>query len=464
MVFSSLTFLFVYLPAIVAIYYLMPNRILKNTCLLVGSLLFYAWGEPIYIVLMFVSTINDYSFSQLVQKEKDRDNKKKARVYFILSIVVNLALLGYFKYASFLVGNINELFQTSLVLKELPLPIGISFYTFQTMSYSIDVYLGNVKAQKNILLLGTYVVLFPQLIAGPIVRYITVEHELEHRKESFRMASDGMRRFILGLGKKVIVANQMGYIADTIINSNTGQAGTLLTWFAMVCYAFQIYYDFSGYSDMAIGLGKVFGFNFLENFSYPYVSKSITEFWRRWHISLGTWFKDYVYIPLGGNRNHPLRNIAIVWFLTGLWHGASWNYILWGIYYGILLSLEKYIFKGFLTKMPQLLQHIYALFFILLGWTIFRIEDLGQLGRVLTTLFVFRGNTMNDLLFGYQDILYAIPFLIIAIVGSLPVMKLVEKKDWHRHVAFDLSLVGIFVVSIVFLMGATFNPFIYFRF
>lgn len=471
MVFSSLTFLFLYLPIVMLIYFVMPNRTSKNLVLLLSSLVFYAWGEPVYIVLILISTVNDYTFARLVQKYKDLGYQSKARLFFVLSVIINLSLLGYFKYSGFVLTNISNLLNLNLTIKDLPLPIGISFYTFQTMSYSIDVYLGNVKAQKKFLPMATYVALFPQLIAGPIVRYITVEKELTNRHESVSLVASGLRRFIIGLGKKVIIANQMGFISDTIINSTDTNPGTLLTWFAIVCYSFQIYFDFSGYSDMAIGLGKVFGFHFLENFNYPYVSKSITEFWRRWHISLGTWFKDYVYIPLGGNRSHAIRNIFIVWFLTGLWHGASWNYILWGLYYGLLLMFEKYIFKNILNVIPKSISRIYTLFLVLIGWALFRIEDLGQLGTTFTTMFTYQETTIKTILFTYQDMLYAVPFVILAIIGSTPLLKYLYSKMINnkntKNLTYIVSDVYIFIVlliSIVFLLGEAFNPFIYFRF
>ncbi len=472
MVFSSLTFLLLFLPIVIVIYFLMPNRTLKNMVLLLSSLVFYAWGEPVYIVLILISTVNDYTFARLVQKAKDLHQKKKSTVFFVLSIMVNLGLLGYFKYSGFIMENLNIIFDLNITISQLPLPIGISFYTFQTMSYSIDVYTGHVKAQKKFLPMATYVALFPQLIAGPIVRYITVEKELVHRSESLPLVAQGLRRFIIGLGKKVIIANQMGFIADTVFNQQTKGAGTLLIWLAIIAYSFQIYFDFSGYSDMAIGLGKIFGFHFLENFNYPYISKSITEFWRRWHISLGTWFRDYVYIPLGGNRVHAIRNIFIVWFLTGLWHGASWNYILWGLYYGLLLMFEKYILKGKLSKLPTVLQHIYTLALVLIGWTLFRLEDLSQLGSVLHTMFVYKETTIRTVLFTYQDMLYAIPFMIFAIIGSTPLFKHMydrksqqnEKQSSVFHFLADVYVSVILILSIIFLMGESFNPFIYFRF
>lgn len=469
MIFSSLTFLFLFLPIVMLIYFVMPNRILKNFVLFLSSLVFYAWGEPVYIFLIIISTINDYAFSLLVQKEKNRGRKIQARTFFILSLLVNLGFLFFFKYSDFISMNINNLLGTNIISHELPLPIGISFYTFQTMSYSIDVYRGEIKAQKNFLTMATYVALFPQLVAGPIVRYITIEDELENRKESVVLAAKGIRRFIVGLGKKVIIANQMGIIADTIFDNDSGNAGTLLTWFAVICYTFQIYYDFSGYSDMAIGLGQIFGFHFLENFNYPYISRSITEFWRRWHISLGTWFRDYVYIPLGGNRSHPVRNIIVVWFLTGLWHGASWNYILWGLYYCLLLIIEKYLLKNLLDKTPRFIQHFYALFFILIGWVLFRIEDLNHLGEIFVTLFVYKSVDLKSIMFTYQDMFYAVPFIILAILGSVPIFEIIKNKvEMGKFSSIilinDLYFVGVLFISIIFLVGESFNPFIYFKF
>lgn len=468
MVFSSLTFLFIFLPVVIGIYFLMPNRGLKNLVLLVSSLFFYAWGEPVYVILIFMSSVNDYVFAILVEKEREGGRARRAKLFFMFSLTVNLGLLFFFKYSGFIISNLNNFFPVNIGYRELPLPIGISFYTFQTMSYSIDVYRGKLKAQKNFLTMATYVTLFPQLIAGPIVRYITIEKELESRTESLEGVAGGMRRFIIGLGKKVLIANQMGIIADTVFN-NYSEAGTLLTWFALISYSLQIYYDFSGYSDMAIGLGRVFGFNFLENFDYPYISRSITEFWRRWHISLGSWFRDYVYIPLGGNREKQLRNLFIVWFLTGFWHGANWNFIIWGLYYGLLLAIEKYYLKDLLVKMPKVFQHFYALFFIVVGWVFFRIEDLSQLGQVLTNMFIYREMGVRTLMFSYQEMFYAVPFFLVAILGTLPIFKnLLGKIEGNKKLrlenVYDLYLVGILFISIIFLVGETFNPFIYFKF
>ena len=469
MLFSSLTFLFLFFPIVLILYFLVPNRNGKNIVLFISSLIFYAWGEPIYIVLMLISTFHNYIFALLMKKEKDKENYDLAKFYLVLCIVINLGFLGFYKYYDFLITNINSLLNMQFAIHNLPLPIGISFYTFQSMSYTIDVYRGEVKAQKSYLVLGTYVTLFPQLIAGPIVRYSTVEDELVNRKESLSLAANGVRRFIIGLGKKVIIANQMGFIADTIFNNTHDSAGTILTWLALFCYSFQIYYDFSGYSDMAIGLGRIFGFNFLENFNYPYISKNITEFWRRWHMSLSTWFRDYVYIPLGGNRKYAIRNILIVWFLTGLWHGASWNYILWGLYYGIILLIEKYLLRETLSKLPNVLKHIYAIFIILIGWALFRIEDLTQLSQIFRTLFIYESMSLRTIMIDYQDIFYAIPYIILAVIGSTPLVKNIFNSMKKKGSTFvysinDIFYMGVLLTSIVFLIGETFNPFIYFKF
>ncbi|OJV64805.1 MAG: hypothetical protein BGO41_14525 [Clostridiales bacterium 38-18] len=469
MVFSSLVFLFLFLPIVIGVYFLLPSRTWKNLWLFVTSLFFYAWGEPVYIGIMIVSIFNDFYFAQWVEKAKSKHQMKKARILFILSICVNLGLLFFFKYAGFFIDNVNALFNTSIKSHELPLPIGISFYTFQTMSYSIDVYLGQVKVQKNFLTMAAYVTMFPQLIAGPIVRYITVEEELTSRVESLSQVAEGFRRFIIGLGKKVIIANQMGIIADTIYNSPYGLPGTSMLWLAAIAYTFQIYFDFSGYSDMAIGLGRIFGFHFLENFNYPYIAKSITDFWRRWHISLSTWFRDYVYIPLGGNRKWQYRNIFIVWMLTGLWHGASWNYVIWGLYYGCLLLIEKIFLGKYLEKLPNLFRRIYTLLIVIVGWVIFRLEDSSQLIMVLKGMVKYRPSGLNQVVFVYQDMLYALPFLIIAAIAASPFVGNLIKRIENGHrlmykVFTDLWLIMIFLISIVFLVGEKFNPFIYFRF
>ena len=343
MVFRSLMFLFVFLPSVLLIYYVCPKKF-RNLVLFVSSLVFYAWGEPVYIVIMIFSTVFDYFNGLLIEKYRQKGQLKKTKIVLINSIIINLAILFFFKYTDFFINNINLLLSSNIQTLDLALPIGISFYTFQTMSYTIDVYRGEVKAQKNIISFGAFVVLFPQLVAGPIVRYKTIATQLDERKESQEQFANGVHRFIIGLGKKVLLANNIGLVWEQISSYNIETLSTATAWIGAIAFSFQIYFDFSGYSDMAIGLGKMFGFNFLENFNYPYISKSITEFWRRWHISLGTWFKEYVYFPLGGNRGgkaKQIRNIFIVWGLTGFWHGASWNFVVWGLYFAVLLIFEK---------------------------------------------------------------------------------------------------------------------------
>lgn len=472
MVFSSMTFLFMFLLTVIIFYFIIPGRNMKNMVLLVFSMIFYAWGEPVYIVLMFISILNDYIFARLVEKYREMGKKNLSKICLVLSIIVNLGLLGFFKYAGFLVDTLNMVLGTNFIIRQIPLPIGISFYTFQTMSYTIDVYNNNIKAQKKILPFATYVTLFPQLIAGPIVRYSTVQDELENRQESVSMIADGLRRFSIGLAKKVILANQMGLAADAIFNRNPDNIGTLLIWTGAIAYSFQIYFDFSGYSDMAIGLGKVFGFNFLENFNYPYISKSITEFWRRWHISLGTWFRDYLYIPLGGNKGKTftvIRNLAIVWFLTGLWHGASWNYVIWGLYYFVLLIFEKYVFNRILEKVPVIILRIYTLFFVIIGWVVFRVENLEHLAGFLRNMFIYVPVSKIEMITTYQNVLYVFPYFFIAIIASMPLFSQIKKKiedgnSMMLKVTCDIINLVVMVVSIIYLSGESFNPFIYFRF
>lgn len=377
MVFSSLTFLLMFLPAVLIVYFAVPRRG-KNAVLFIFSLLFYAWGEPIYVCLMIFSTVLDYSCGRLVEKYR---GTSKQKIGLIISICVNLGLLFFFKYTDFFIGTVNGVFGTSIPQLNLPLPIGISFYTFQTMSYTIDVYRGDAKMQKNIISFGAYVSLFPQLIAGPIVRYQDIADQLDERTHSFDKFGDGAKRFVTGLGKKVLLANNIGLLWSTISATEAASLTTVGAWLGIIAFAFQIYFDFSGYSDMAIGLGKMFGFSFLENFNYPYISKSVTEFWRRWHMSLGTWFRDYVYIPLGGNRKGlplQIRNIAVVWLLTGFWHGASWNFVLWGVFYGILLVCEKLFLLKWLKKVPSFVGHIYTMLTVLLGWVLFAFDDFGK--------------------------------------------------------------------------------------
>lgn len=468
MLFSSLTFIFIFLPIFLLIYYISNNKY-RNLILFIASLLFYAWGEPKYIILMLVSIFINYIFALLIDKYKKRSSLK--RIILILSIIFNIGFLFFFKYIDFTILNFNNIFDTNIKTLSLALPIGISFYTFQILSYVIDVYREDVKVQRNIITLGTYIALFPQLIAGPIVRYSTIEEQLRVRKLSFDKLLVGVKKFIVGLGKKVIIANNMALIADTLFNSgNVTEFSWITILVALLAYTFQIYFDFSGYSDMAIGLGKMFGFEFLENFNYPYISCSVTEFWRRWHISLSSWFRDYVYIPLGGNRCSKPRwifNTLIVWLFTGLWHGASWNFCLWGLYYFLILILEKLIIQKVLKKLPKIVSWLYTFILINIGWLIFRIEDINTLINIFSNLFSFKeGNLINDIANNYY-LLNNFPYFLVAILFSSPIMKILFNKIKNKGVKTfieNLCLLVIFCLCIVFLICNSYNPFIYFRF
>ena len=466
MVFSSLTFLFLFLPAALLVYYVLPRRA-RNAALFCFSLIFYAWGEPVYVVLMLWSTVLDYCCGLLTEKYRGTNKKKLG---LIISLVGNLGLLCFFKYTDFFLGTINSIFGTSIGKLGLPLPIGISFYTFQTMSYTIDVYRGEAKVQRNIISFGAYVSLFPQLIAGPIVRYQHIADQLDYRDYTPDRFGEGVKRFVTGLGKKVILANNVGLLWSAISETDPARLSTLGAWVGVVAFAFQIYFDFSGYSDMAIGLGKMLGFDFRENFNYPYVSKSVTEFWRCWHMSLGSWFRDYVYIPLGGNRKGlpvQLRNIAVVWLLTGLWHGASWNFVLWGVYYGVLLVLEKLFLLRWLEKAP-VLNRIYTLLAVLLGWVLFAFDDLGAGWSFLRVLFGGgAGFVTENALYQLRSYL---PLLAVCTLGSTPLLKrLYEKlRETEREglvlTADVLRVLTLFGLSLAYLISGSYNPFLYFRF
>jgi len=483
MVFSSFVFLLVFLPLVLLLYYICPGR-LRNLVLLIASLIFYAWGEPVYVLIMLFSTVFDYTNGRIIEYCQKKNRPGRAKAALIVDLCGNLAILGFFKYADFVIGNINSITGAGLSLLHIALPIGISFYTFQTMSYTIDVYRGEVAAQHNILDFATYVTLFPQLIAGPIVQYKTIAKELESRKASLTDFAEGAFRFSVGLAKKVLLANQIGSLWDSISQLNQMSVGT--AWLGAIAYSFQIYFDFSGYSDMAIGLGRMFGFYFLENFDFPYMSKSITEFWRRWHISLSSWFKEYVYIPLGGNRRGMARqlfNIMIVWMLTGLWHGASWNFVLWGVYYGVLLMIEKLFLLKWLKKAPAWVGHLYSMFLVVIGWTIFAQTDMGQLGQYLKVMFGIGAVSGID-----SDFLYFLScnaVLLAALVicsidhrswlGRLLKrgQKVGEKNesvyDWGSSslpyaAAKPVIMVVLLFVSFAFLVGDSYNPFLYFRF
>ena len=463
MIFSSIPFLFFFFPLFILLYFTLPFKY-KNYILLLFSLIFYAWGEPIYILLMIFSSIVDFINGKNIEKYKD-DNKKK-KIYLIISIIINISLLGFFKYADFFIKVINNILNLDIPLLNLGLPIGISFFTFQTMSYSIDVYRGDVKAEKDFLTFMTYVCMFPQLIAGPIVRYETVSSELHKRDINFKKFADGFTRFLRGLFKKVLIANNIGLLFTLITSSEVNDISIMTGVLAIVSYAFQIYFDFSGYSDMAIGMGNMCGFTFLENFNYPYISKSITEFWRRWHISLSSWFKDYVYIPLGGSRVNILkniRNILIVWILTGFWHGASWNFIFWGLYYGILLLLEKFVLKKYIDKLPDFVKHIYTIVLVFIGWMIFAFDDSKYLFGFIKAL---TSNKFIDSAFLYYFKNYFL-ILVIATLFSLPVYPKVKEKMNNTIFTSLLSIsiyVILFIVTLSYLVSDTYNPFLYFRF
>ncbi len=447
------------------LYFFVKSVTVKNLILFTTSLAFYAWGEPIYIFIMLFSTFFDYINGLLLEKY-DNDEKKR-KLVLVFSIIINLAILGYFKYTDFFLSNINLLTGLNIPMLNLPLPIGISFYTFQTMSYTIDVYRREAKIQRNVIDFGAYVALFPQLIAGPIVRYNTIAEQLNKREESFDKFSEGLMRFIVGLGKKVLLANNIGFLWDRISVMDLGTMSVMTAWLGIIAFTFQIYFDFSGYSDMAIGLGKMFGFEFLENFNYPYISRSITEFWRRWHISLGTWFREYVYIPLGGNRVSMKRmyfNIFVVWLLTGFWHGASMNYLLWGLYYCLLLIVEKTFLGKWLKKMPAAISHVYTIFFVIIGWVLFAIEDLKRCGSFIFVMFG-GGDKFIDNTFMYNIISSGFMLAILCIASTnkpkeLAIKLTSGKLYWLR----PLFAVIIFMVSVAYLVDSTYNPFLYFRF
>jgi alginate O-acetyltransferase complex protein AlgI len=474
MVFSSLTFIFFFLPFALLVYYVSPKK-MKNIVLLIVSLFFYAWGEPIYIFLMIFSACVDYMHGLLIHKYR-LTHKARAKAALISSLVVNIAILTFFKYADFLIENINGLFNTGINPLDLPLPIGISFYTFQTMSYSIDVYRGHVKPQKNPITLALYVTLFPQLIAGPIVRYETIAEELKNRTVTIQQFSDGVRIFIIGLGKKVLIANAIGELWFEIQGQSPSELTIFTAWLGIIAFAFQIFFDFSGYSDMAIGLGKMFGFNFPKNFNYPYISKSVTEFWRRWHISLGSWFRDYVYIPLGGNKKGELktyRNLFIVWGITGLWHGASWNFAAWGLFFGVIIAIEKAGLLKVLAKIPPFFQHMYLLFLILISWVLFVFEDFGAGIQYAKVMFGMSTSIFYDSQFLYYFYTNSI-LLLIAVLASMPTISYLRdnvlskwppsiREPVQRFVPL-LGFIFILFLSTAYLVDDSFNPFLYFRF
>ena len=462
MLFSSIPFLFYFLPMVLAVYFLVP-RTLKNMVLLVFSLIFYGWGEPKYVFLMMATIGLFYGCGIAIEKAKTRGAKK---LWLTVSVVVSLGLLAVFKYADFFIGTVNSVTGANMGLLKLALPIGISFYTFQCLSYTIDVYRGNVPAQKNIISFGAYVSLFPQLIAGPIVRYVDVARQLDHRTHSWEKITLGLRRFLVGLTKKVLLANSFGQLTE--IFRQSGEKSVVFYWMYAIAFMLQIYFDFSGYSDMAIGLGKIFGFDFMENFDYPYLSRSISEFWRRWHMSLGSWFRDYVYIPLGGNRVKTVRwifNILLVWMLTGLWHGAAWNFVLWGLLYGIFLLAERWG-KPLLEKTPSALRRIYVLLVVMVGFVLFNARDLSQALSDIGGLVGAGGQPLvtGETLYYLRS--YAVLF-VAGIVGATPLLRNLarrwEGRKWLAVLEPVLMLAALLICT-AYLVDGSFNPFLYFRF
>jgi len=470
MVFSSAYFLLLFLPLVLLLYFIVPKKY-KNLVILLASIFFYTYGEKLLVLVMILSTIVDYKCGHLIAQ-----GSKKLGLR--ISIITNLLTLGVFKYFNFAIENIQNTIETfgfdPKILEGAPsiiLPMGISFYVFQTMSYTIDVYRGDVKASKNFLEFAAYVTMFPQLVAGPIIRYIDVQKELINRTVSLHSFTKGLERFTIGLAKKMLLANTFASVADSIFSESDGDVSTLYAWIGIFAYTFQIYFDFSGYSDMAIGLGKMFGFNFLENFNYPYISKSIKEFWRRWHISLSTWFRDYLYIPLGGNRNGKYRNylnLFIVFFITGLWHGASWNFVIWGLFHGIFIVIEKIGFERILGKLWSPFQHLYTLLIVIIGWVFFRAENLTEAIEYLHRMFVYHeGNISTNNFVAYFNFNYELTIMsILAILFSMPLYPYLENKFKNSNflVIRYMSIIALLLISIIYVAADSYNPFIYFRF
>ncbi|WP_283704579.1 MBOAT family O-acyltransferase [Clostridium perfringens] len=455
MVFSSIMFIFRFLPIMFIIYYLTPKKF-KNLSLLILSLVFYSWGEPKYFIIMLLSIGVDYSISIFI--EKYRGKKIITKVLLFCSLIFNLGMLILFKYLNFFIENINLVFGTSLSLIYLTLPLGISFYTFQTMSYTIDVYRGKIKAERNIINFGAYVCLFPQLIAGPIVKYSDIKNELKNREIKVNQVEEGITEFIIGMGKKVLIANNIGLLWNEIQELGINYVSTPLLWLGVIAFSFQIYFDFSGYSSMAIGLGKMLGFDFPENFNFPYISRSITEFWRRWHITIGAWFKEYVYIPMGGNRlgkNRTILNLFVVWFLTGFWHGAKYNFIIWGLYFFFLIVIEKVFLMNYLNKY-KIFSHIYAIVCIVFGWALFSFEDL------LSIKYLFQMEFSWDFIYYLRNYFLV---MIIAILGSTKLINNIYERFIKKNKSLEcLVLMIVFTLSVAYLVDSTYNPFLYFRF
>ncbi len=466
MVFSSTIFIFAFLPIVLLAYYILGKKV-RNYILLLASLFFYAWGGVEYLKILIVSIVINYIFGILIDKLRDDIILKK--IFLGIGIFLNLALLFYYKYYDFFIKNVNLTFNTEFPLKYIVLPIGISFFTFQGMSYIIDIYRKDGKVNKNPFSVALYISFFPQLVAGPIVKYKTVDDQIRNRKESIDNFSYGINRFVIGLAKKVIIADILAAMADNIFTQYYSGIDTPTAWIGAICYTFQIYYDFSGYSDMAIGLGYMFGFKFMENFNYPYISKSITEFWRRWHISLSTWFKEYLYIPLGGNRRGNVYvNLFIVFLVTGIWHGADWSFVLWGLWHGLFILIERFIRnKKFYINIPNIIKHIVTMLIVILGWVLFRADNLEQAVGFIKTMFGF--GTASALTFEYRYFINKklIFWIVMAAIGSMPFIANKLKKYTGRKSFEILTTIGIailFVISIIFVVNSTYSPFIYFQF
>ena len=463
MLFTSINFLYYFLPIVLVLYFIVPKKA-KNFVLFIASMTFYFYGEPKYILLMLAEIVVAYIGAIIIDKHKNKGT-------LAIVLAIHIGLLVFFKYTDFIINNINNIFNSKIQLLQLALPIGISFYTFQIISYEVDVFRGTVKAQKNLINLATYVSLFPQLIAGPIVRYETIEDELSNRKHSFENFAYGTRRFTIGLAKKVLIANMLGEICNKFTMAD--EKTVVLYWLFAISYMLQIYFDFSAYSDMAIGLGRIFGFHFLENFNYPYISKSITEFWRRWHISLGSWFRDYVYIPLGGSKEGKIklvRNLLIVWLLTGIWHGASWNFVVWGLMFGVLLIIEKLWLGKYIEKLPKIFRSLYVLFIVMISFIIFNANTMKEAFANIAGLFGANSIGMIDDYTWYYLKSYLVT-LIIAIIGATPLMKNIAEKLKKNtvmskiiNVLEPIAMVGILIIVTSYLVDNSYNPFLYFRF
>ena len=464
MVFSNLIFVFAYLAVVLLIYYIIPRKA-RNIFLFFANLVFYGWGEPVMVFLMLISIVINYIGGYFVEKAKP--DKSKAKIPLILTVIADLGILAFFKYSGMLIETLNLIPIFNIPLIEVSLPIGISFYTFQTMSYVIDVYRDDAPVSKSLINFGTYVALFPQLIAGPIVRYKDVAYQIQHRQETLEQFNKGVKLFLVGLGKKVIIADQMGAMWNSLL-ANTDPNGILGSWVGIAGYTLQIYFDFSGYSDMACGLGNMLGFEFLKNFNYPYISKSVTEFWRRWHISLSTWFKEYVYIPLGGNRKGVPRqiiNLLIVWFCTGLWHGASYNFIMWGMYYGLILILEKFVLKKLLDKLPSLIQHLYTIFIFMMGWVIFCFDDVAEMGKFFVSLFTMENGLISN--HALVTVVHYLPIILLGIVASTPIGATIYNKFKDKNYIWvfeSIFCIVVLVIVISAMVSQSYSPFLYFRF